>query len=138
MDAPATTAELRPAQSSGVRHWKLWFALLGGAIAWAGHLLLAYAMAEFGCVAGLGHRHVLGVTVISWMLLVVSALFTAMAAAALLVSYGIREKSSVGAPDPDDRSTREFVARFGLIVNALFLFVVLAQSVPVFFYWGRC
>ena len=119
------------------------FALLGGALAWAGHLLIAYAIAEFGCVAGLGHRQVLGVTVVSWMLLFVSAVCTAAAAAAVIISYGIRQQHSAPPappepPDADDRSTREFAARFGLICNGLFLFVVLVQSVPVFYYWGRC
>lgn len=110
----------------------MWFALLGGAVAWGGHLMLAYAIAEFGCVAGLGR------TIISLMLLVISAVFTAMAAAALLISYRISDRPAQLAPDPDDRSTREFVARFGLIANALFLLVVIAQSFPVFYYWGRC
>lgn len=133
MDVPATIA--------GVKSWRMGFALVGGAVAWAGHLLLSYAVAEFGCVAGLGHRHVLGVPVVSWMLLGVSVVFTTMAAAALMFSYRIREPASPppsSSPDPDDRSTREFAARFGLIVNGLFLFIVLVQSVPVFYYWGRC
>jgi hypothetical protein len=131
MDAPATIA--------GVKSWRIWFALLGGAVAWAAHLLTAYAIAEFGCVAGLGHRHVLGVTVVSWMLLALSAVLTAAAAAAVVVSYGIRERSTPRREtDPDIRSTREFVGRFGLICNGLFLFTVLVQSIPIFFYWGRC
>ena len=130
-----------PARIAGVKSWRMAFALLGGAVAWTGHLMISYAVAEFGCVAGLGQRHVLGVTIVSWMLLGVSVLFTAIAAAALVVSYRIREPASprpTSSPDPDDRSTREFTASFGLIVNGLFLFIVLVQSVPVFYYWGRC
>ena len=129
-----------PATIAGVKNWKLWFALLGGAVAWAGHLMIAYAIAEFGCVAGLGHRYVLGITVVSWMLLAISAAMTALAAAALLISYRIRDRgpSAPATPDPDDDPTREFVARFGLISNGLFLLTILVQSVPVFYYWGRC
>jgi hypothetical protein len=131
-----------PAASSSENEWRLWFALVGGAVAWAGHLLSAYAVAEFGCVAGLGHRDVFSLTIVSWMLLVVSAVMTAIAAAALLVSCRINGESPSSAPAPsldaDERAAREFVGRFGRIANGLFLFTVLVQSIPIFFYWGRC
>ena len=133
MDVPATTA--------GVRTWRLWFALLGGAAAWAGHLLIAYAVAEFGCVAGLGHRGIAGaggVTVLSGLLIGVSAIMTAAAAAALIVSRRLPGHVPSDSPATDDRATREFVARFGVIANGVFLLVIVVESLPIFFYWGRC
>ena len=98
MDAPSTIAE--------VKSWKMGFALLGGSLAWAGHLLGAYAIAEFGCVAGLGQRYALGVTIVSWMLLIVSAIFTAMAAAALVISYRIPHPPPAASPDRAARAAR--------------------------------
>ena len=119
------------------KSWKLWFALLGGAGAWAAHLLITYAIAEFGCIAGLGHRYLLGVTIVSWMLILASAVLAVAAAAPLVVSYRLRQPTPASL-DSDDRDTREFVTRFGLIANTIFLLTVLAQSVPIFFYWGKC
>lgn len=127
---------------AGMSRLTMSFALLGGAGAWTAHLLLAYAIAEFGCVAGLGHRSgPLGVSVVSWMLLVMSAVMVALAAWALFVSRRIGRRgrrAGSAAPDADDRATAEYVARFGLITNGLFLFIILIESVPIFFYLGEC
>ena len=124
------------ALTAGVKSWKMWFALLGGAGAWAAHLMLAYAIAEFGCVAGWGHAPG-AISTVSWMLIVVSAAMTALAALALLVAYRVGHRVGA-AEDPDDRETVEYVARFGKITNALFLFVIIVESVPIVFYLGRC
>lgn len=130
MDAPATTA--------GQSTWRMWFALLGGAAAWTGHLMLAYAISEFGCTAGLGRRSLLGISAVSWMLLVMSAAMTALAAWALLVSNGIGRLATRDARDADDEATAEYVARFGRIANGLFLFIVVIESLPIFFFLGEC
>lgn len=115
------------------------FVLLGGAVAWTGHLLLAYAIAEFGCVAGLGEPPgPMGITIVSWMLLAMSAVMVALAAWALATSYRIRRDAAPEAPDPDERATAVYAGRFGLITNALFLFIILIESVPIFFYLGAC
>ena len=121
------------------------FVLLGGAVAWTAHLLLAYAIAEFGCVAGLGKPPgPMGITIVSWMLLAMSAVMVALAAWALAISYRIRREAAPAAPaapeapDADERATAVYVGRFGLITNGLFLFIILIQSVPIFFYLGAC
>lgn len=123
---------------AGVGQWKLWFALLGGAAAWTGHLMLAYVISEFGCTAGLGHRTLFGVSAVSWVLLVMSAAMTALAALALLVSHGVGRQAQPRVADPDDHTTADYVARFGMIANGLFLFIVLIESLPIFFYLGCC
>lgn len=116
----------------------MWYALLGGAVAWTGHLMLAYAISEFGCVAGWGHKIYLAVSVVSWMLIAMSGLMIALAAGALLVSHAIGRRSTAVWRGPDDRATAEFVARFGLIANGLFLFIIVVESVPIVFYLGAC
>jgi hypothetical protein len=115
---------------------RMGFALLGGAVAWTGHLLLSYAIAEFGCASNLDRFGALGVSLVSWLLLGVSAGMIAVASGALAVSNGIRQRTRAG--DADDRETAAYVGRFGLICNGLFLFVILIESVPIFFYLGRC
>lgn len=129
MGASATTA---------VSGWRLWFALLGGAVAWTAHLMLAYGISEFGCTAGLGRRSFIGVSAVSWMLLLLSVAMAALAGWALLVARGVGRRADAGVPHPDEESTAWEVARLGSIANGLFLFIVLIQSVPIFFYLGRC
>jgi hypothetical protein len=121
-----------------VHTWKMWFALVGGAVAWTAHLMLAYVIAEFGCVGGLAHRTFLTISVLSWMLIAMSAVMTAAAAGAVVISYRIHQRARLVSSDVDDTATAEYVGRFGLIANAVFLFVVLVQCVPIFFYWGHC
>ena len=123
---------------AGVSGWRLWFALLGGAVAWTGHLMLAYAISEFGCTAGLGRRSFIGVSVVSWMLLLLSVAMAALAAWALLVARDVGRRADEGIPHPDEESTAGEVARLGSIANGLFLFIVLIQTVPIFFFLGRC
>lgn len=122
---------------TGVSGWRLWFALLGGAIAWTGHLMLAYAISEFGCTSGIGRRSVLGVSVVSWMLLLMSAAMIALAAWAYGTAGGVG-RGARRTSHPDERSTAEYVAHFGRIANGLFLFIVVIESVPIFFYLERC
>lgn len=122
---------------TGVSGWRLWFALLGGAVAWTGHLMLAYAISEFGCTSGIGRRSVLGVSAVSWMLLLMSAAMIALAAWAYATAGGVG-RGARGTSHPDEHSTAEYVAHFGRIANGLFLFIVVIESVPIFFYLGRC
>lgn len=127
------------ARIAGVTRLKLWFVLLGGAIAWAVHLGGAYAIAEFGCVAGWGHAPG-SVSAVSWMLIVLSAAMTLLAAGALLASYQVGKRPSHGpaGADADEHDTADYVARFGKITNGLFLFIIVVQSLPIVFYLGRC
>lgn len=128
----------KKAQIAGVKGWKLWFALLGGAVAWTLHLLLAYAIAEFGCVAGWDEFVAVGISLVSWLLIGVSVAMTALAAGALAVSWDAHRKSRRVPRNSDDRATLDYTARFGLITNGLFLFIILVESVPIFFYRGSC
>ena len=130
------TATARTADVTGL---KMWFVLLGGAIAWAVHLGGAYAIAEFGCVAGWGHAPA-SVSAVSWMLIVLSAAMTLLAAWALRASYRVAGRPPGRPADigTDEHDTAEYVARFGKIANGLFLFIIVVQSLPIVFYLGRC
>ena len=117
---------------------RIWFVLFGGGVAWTAHLLLAYALAEFGCIAGLGHRSgPMGISELSWALLGVSALMVALAVWALVISFALRRLHD-DAAETDEGLTAGYIARFGVVTNSVFLLVILVQSLPIFFYLGQC
>jgi hypothetical protein len=120
------------------RRASLWFALIGGGGAWMIHLLAAYAIAEFGCVSGLGDRLYGDLSVIAWMQIALTAATTLMAGAATAVAYRRhRELQSIRAVDATlvaERST----ATSGLLASGLFTFVILFESIPILFYLHDC
>ena len=121
--------------------WRVGFALAGGAIAWLAHLLLAYAIAEFGCVAGWGAFGFLGVTAVAWLLIGVSVPLLATAALAGLVSWRLQQRlpGPRGADVPEDSpGAGQFAAYFGIITNVLFTAIILVESIPILFHLQHC
>ncbi len=120
----------------------IWFVLLGGAIAWAVHLLAAYALGEFGCVAGWGHIYFRGLHLVAWLVLAVTLITAVVTAAALWASVRMErrlEQAGAGeeaALEPDRPAP--FAARFGVITNGLFLFIILFEAVPVLYFLRHC
>jgi hypothetical protein len=114
-----------------------WFVFLGGAIAWLLHLLAAYAVAEFGCVAGWGEF--LGQPLVVWLILGLTAPLLAIACLALLVGYRYerrfanQEPRGLEAQDPGVA-----LVRYGVVANALFILTILAETLPVFFFLRGC
>lgn len=123
-----------------IRRGTLIFGLLGGAVAWLLHLLLAYLIAEFGCLLGYGEVMWGGVSLVAWTLLVMSALILALAGVATAVSYIKWEELGLGSAGEgtEKRSAQLFLARTALITNFLFLLIILAQTVPIFYYLREC
>ncbi len=124
-----------------MRRGVLWFALLGGGVAWTLQLLLAYAVSEFGCLSGLGERSAGGLTVIAWLLIGISAGAFGLASAAALMSARIRQK--LRGNRRDDTATEgvrtvAFSGDLALVTNLVFLLVILAQSVPILFFLRTC
>jgi cbb3-type cytochrome oxidase subunit 3 len=115
--------------------WELAVCWLGGAIAWLVHLLGAYALAEFGCVAGWQRLAPLGVTAVAWGILVLSVGTVAVSAWAFSVASRA-DKRLTRVSDPT--RTRHFAARSGMWLNGFFVAVIVAETVPVLFYLGRC
>lgn len=121
----------------GVRPWQLWIGLLGGAIAWLVRFLLVYVIAEWGCVPPLPEVRMLGMTGTAWLLLLVSvAMFVAACAAAVLAHRSARTHRQDA---DDDRTTPgRFMARTGLLLSALFAFIILVETIPIFFFTSHC
>ena len=132
MSATPVTSE------AGVGRGRLWFGLLGGPVAWTAHLMLAYAIAEFGCLSAFGRRTLLGLTAVTWGLLVVSAATLAVAVVAALVARRSREQ----APEPGDPNAdgppKGYVAAAGLYLSGFSAFVIAVQTVPIFYYLRDC
>lgn len=123
----------------GNGRYLLWFALFGGGGAWLAHLLLAYLIAEFGCTSGGGHARLLGITAIAWTLLAVSLLTFVAASGATLVAYFLRLRLAAAVRDEESARNNEFfLAKTALITSALFSFIILVQSVPIFYYLSDC
>jgi len=117
----------------------LWFTLWSGAVAWLLHLLLVYGIAEFGCGSGLGDRHVLGISVVAWLLLAVTLATMVLAVAATVVGFRSALQSREVEPDLSaEHHARLFTARAGAITSGLFAVVIVVQGIPIFFFMKDC
>jgi heme/copper-type cytochrome/quinol oxidase subunit 2 len=115
------------------------FALLGGGSAWFAHLALAFTIAEFGCLAGLGHVQWTGLSVVAWMLLAMTAVTLAVGVAATWVAWRNRRRllQSWG-PRSESHEAEDFTARLALVTNATFVVVIVVQTIPIFYYLREC
>lgn len=116
------------------RRLLLWSCLWGGGVAWALHLMAVWVVAEFGCMSALGRPGPLGASWVAWVILGVSALCLALAGLATLASW----RYSRGGGGSDGERPGRFAARTGLVANPLFIFIIIAQTLPVFFYLRDC
>jgi hypothetical protein len=126
------------ATSDGVRRAGLWFGFVGGGFAWTLHLMTAYAIAEFGCVGGLGTRFYGNISLVAWMHLLATALAVCLAATATAVAYRIERHFQRHVPDEAQAASEKYTARLGLIANGFFTFVIVFESIPIFFYLRDC
>jgi hypothetical protein len=113
----------------------LWFGLFGGALAWTAHLMFAYAAAEFGCVGRLGERGYLGVSAVAWLVLALTAAATLASAAATAVAYRSPRRLQSGQAGQD---AERYTAWAGLLTSGLFTFIILFESIPIFYYLHAC
>jgi hypothetical protein len=119
------TARLAPAA--------LWFAFLGGAVAWFVHLLLAWSTVEVTCTAG--HDRILGVG-LRWVAGASSLLPLLVAVAACGTAAGLRRRLSVA--EADRRTSRaHFMAEAGLWMDVLAIFMIVMGGVVVAL-WSPC
>lgn len=113
----------------------MWFAVLGGAVAWAAHEIAAWSTNELVCasghedVSGTPLRLVLGLMVVIPLAVAVASLATA-GLALLRVN---RARSATGADDPARRSLSRtsLMAAVGLGGNALFVAIIVFDGIGV-------
>ena len=131
--------ETKVARRIGVKRWQIWFGLWGGATAWLIHLLLVYALAEFGCVGGLADIFILHITLVAWLLIAATLITIVLAALALVIARRnerqLREELPVASGEDHPRV---FAAKAGWMSSAAFIVVILMQAVPIFFFLREC
>ncbi|MEU4244696.1 hypothetical protein [Actinoplanes sp. NPDC026619] len=107
----------------------MWFAVLGGALAWAVHVFVAWGADELTCQSG--HTSVQGVPLRA----VVGAgvvLPALVAAAALLMAWRAWRQTNAAKGDDDPRMERAgMLALLGVCANALFLAIIIAGGAAV-------
>ena len=134
------TAELRRRAAPFV----LWFAVLGGAVAWTAHLLLGWGLEEIACSPVSQGPEVLGLSLTVWIGAITAVLAAVTVAAGLLAYRFWRQGGAAdpnahiepagGDPEPQElvSSARAgFMALFGLAANALFLLIIVYGGVSL-------
>lgn len=124
-----------------VSEGRLWFGLLGSPIAWLIHLVVVYTLAEVTCVAGLFEFTMLGLDGGVSLILIVTLLTLALAVAAGVVAYGSDRRlrrQDRGQASISDRGVSKQMARWGMHLTVLFVFIIGVETIPVFFYLQPC
>ncbi|GAA1801116.1 hypothetical protein GCM10009682_23480 [Luedemannella flava] len=108
----------------------MWFAVLGGAVAWAVHLIITWAADEVTCQAGNDTIQGIPLRVVVGAGVVVPAL---IAAAALLMAWRAwRTTRAAAGEDDDPRLARaSMLALVGVCADTLFLLIILAGGAAV-------
>ena len=113
-----------------------WFGLLGSAVAWFIHLVVVYTLAEAACVTGFPWFAVWGIHGASILIVAVTLLTLALAAASGYVAYrNGRHLDRVhdGQRASVDRGVAQHMARGGVYLGVAFVFIIAAETLPVFF-----
>ena len=116
----------------------LWFGVLAGPLLWAAQLAVNYQWEEFLACSPANPRHpgqVLGLDVRTWIL-IVNAVVTAVALAALAVAVRCWRRTSVVpvggvATTEHRRDTAHWMALAGMANSALFLLFIVTGFGPV-------
>jgi hypothetical protein len=110
----------------------VWFAVLGGIPAWAGHLLFVASMARYTCVHG-GE----------WVIHLATAITAAVTIVAIALSTNlVRIAKAAGADDPEDESASPdarllFLGTLGVLIGGINLLLILLEGAYVPFL-NRC
>ena len=123
----------------GVSAVRLASGLFAPALAWTVHLLGAVTISEWACLAGWGQAIVLGIALLSWVLIALTLATVLVAAVGVWLAY----RAASGQPPWDEpRSAiahnELFLARVGVWAGAMFLLVILAQSIPILYFLSGC
>jgi hypothetical protein len=121
----ATTAEA-PSNQPVASTLALWFAVLGGPIAWAAHLQVVYSFSQQACEGDvpIALLHVLSVACL------------ALCLASGIVAVFQWRQSGRGWPSETDEgfdARRRFMSAEGMLSGALFTLVIIAQWLAVVF-----
>lgn len=131
--------QVSTATNGDVSRASLWFGLFGGAVAWLIHFMSAYVVAEFGCVGGLGERSFWNMSLVVWLELILTVAGVLLAAVSTTVAWRRHLRLSAFSDGADIKQQAEqYMARAGVLTSGIFTFVILFESIPIFFYLQRC
>lgn len=116
---------------------RLWFAFLGGALAWTLHFMGSYAIGEASCLMGAADVEWLGLNVMTWLLILLSILCLLFAGAAIVISRK-DQLHSIARIDRQAAEVELFMTRTGLVNNLIFTLVIVAQTFPIFILGRNC
>ena len=101
--------------------------------------MLAYVVAEFGCVGRWGERIYQGITLVAWLEVALTAATVLVASAATFVAYqNHRRLRWERAAESNAVAAERNVAWAGLLASGLFTVVILFESIPILYYLQRC
>ncbi len=143
MERAADTGSAGPDPGSGsVGRGALWFAGLGGILAWSIHLTASYALVPYMCMTG---REL--------PLHLLTALAAVVAASAMVAGWRLHRQLLSVPPIPEAAEWTEdlrtfrpaararierFLALFGTLLSAFFLTLILVEGLQVLFFVDPC
>lgn len=108
-----------------------WYALFGGALAWASSHVLGYFVAGAGCSAAVGYWNV---NLSLWEALVNAFALAGVLAAEAAAFAVFRATDSVGKDAPGPEGRMHFFAVAALLGNVLFFMLVVLDAAGVLFH----
>jgi hypothetical protein len=123
---------------NGVGRGRLWFGLLGGPVAWTAHLMFAYVIGEFGCLSPAGKATFAGLTVVTWLVLALTAVTFLLAVGAAWVAHRCGRHFPGADADTGAQSPKRYLADAGLYLSGTSAFIILVESLPVLYYLRDC
>ncbi len=112
-----------------IPRFRIWFAFLGGALAWTVHFMGSYAIGETACKMDRSDSVFLGINLMQILLSVLTLICAGVAIAAIKTSRS--EQLSNEVPFRGDPSNARFIASTGGLTNLIFLLVILAEALPL-------
>ncbi len=113
----STEAEADRERSRGVNYLALWFALMGGAAAWLLRLVVNASLVEYSCRIEA-----------TWPVWATTLIATAIAVGSLLMAWRYFRLGGDASLD-----TAHWLARLGLMFNALAIIGILFETLPILF-----
>jgi hypothetical protein len=110
----------------------LWFGVLGGPLAWGGHLLANYSLEEwFACSPATEHKgEILGFS-LDIVSIVINSVMLALAAGSGLVAYACWKKLRAQEGGDERLERARWMAFAGIVEASLFTGVILLGYLPV-------
>lgn len=108
----------------------MWFAAIGGAVAWALHLFVAWGVTETACLSG---RSAIGTVPVKVVVALATAIPLIVCLGSLTAAWWMRRQTRPGLVDVDsERGGRAYlVAGVGVWANLLFIAIIVFDGVAL-------